>query len=249
MPPWQSWLPPRLGAEGEQPDILEMRFDLTVWSIVVFVLLFLVLRKFAWGPILDGLTKREQSIEGSLVEAKKVREELAQQQAEFQKQLAEANQQIPKLLEAARRDAEHLKEEMRSPGRGRHQHRTPSVSARDRGRQGPGFARDLGSGRQPGHRDLRSCHSQTLAPEDHRRLLDEALTEIQGETLKHQDRASEIGLEWVRRPEEKYDPRPEGAGPPGSARREFAGIWPGSTARRCSMPPSNRTHPNKSWRR
>ncbi len=189
---------PVLGADPEKPDILEMRFDLSVWSIVVFVLLFLVLRKFAWGPILDGLTKREQSIEGALDEAKKVREELAKQQADFQKQLAEANQQIPKLLEAARRDAEHLKEEMRTQAAAdinteRQRLRREIDVAKDQALQEIwGLAANLAT--VISARAIRKA----LTPEDHRRLVDEALTEIQGQTGKNQDRASEIGLEWVR---------------------------------------------------
>src|SRR5438552_3278421 len=70
-------------ADSKDPDILEPRFDLTIWSIIIFVLLFLVLRKFAWVPILDGLQKRERSIESSIEEAKRVREDMAKQQADF----------------------------------------------------------------------------------------------------------------------------------------------------------------------
>src|SRR5437660_5813793 len=36
--------------------------ETSLWTIVVFVILFLVLRRFAWGPIVAGLNKREQSI-------------------------------------------------------------------------------------------------------------------------------------------------------------------------------------------
>src|SRR5579862_4611351 len=73
-------------AQSKNPDILEPRFDLTIWSIVIFVVLYLVLRKFAWGPILEGLRKREHNIESAIEEAKKVRDEMAQQQAAFQRQ-------------------------------------------------------------------------------------------------------------------------------------------------------------------
>jgi len=190
---------PALAQGGENPDILAPRFDLTLWSIVVFLILFWVLRKYAWGPILAGLNKREHSIETAIEEAKKVRAEMATQQAEFLKQLADANQQIPKLLEDARRAAEHLKEEMRSQA-----------------------AADINTERQRLRRDIEVAKDQalqeiwnqaanlatvisaqaigrSLKPEDHRRLVDEALTEIQSQAAKDQGRASEIGLEWVRK--------------------------------------------------
>lgn len=40
---------------GGAPDPLEIRYDTAAWAVVVFVLLLLILRKTAWGPILEGL--------------------------------------------------------------------------------------------------------------------------------------------------------------------------------------------------
>jgi F-type H+-transporting ATPase subunit b len=191
---------PLLAAEPEhKPSIIEPRFDLTIWSIVIFAVLFFVLRKFAWGPILEGLQKREHNIEGAVEEAKKVREEMARQVADFQKQLAEANQQIPKLMEEARRSAEHLKEEMRAQ------------AAADINVERQRLRREIEVARDQALQDIwnqaanlatvisaRAIH-RALAPEDHRRLVDEALSEIQTETAKDPGRASEAGLEWVRK--------------------------------------------------
>ena len=89
---------------GDGP--VEFRADTALWALVVFVGLFLLLRTKAWGPILDGLKKREETIRSSLEEAKHTRDEMARIQAQFQKELADAHQQIPKLLEEARKDAE-----------------------------------------------------------------------------------------------------------------------------------------------
>ena len=78
------------------------------------MILFVVLKKYAWTPILEGLTKREKSIEDAIEEAKKARVEMAQHKADFERQLAEANQQIPRLMDEARRAADQLREEMRA---------------------------------------------------------------------------------------------------------------------------------------
>jgi hypothetical protein len=48
---------------------------------VVFILLYLILRKVAWGPMLEGLHKREESIFGALNEAEKARAEAAREGA------------------------------------------------------------------------------------------------------------------------------------------------------------------------
>jgi F-type H+-transporting ATPase subunit b len=186
-------------ASAAGDSVTEVRFDLTLWSIVVFVILFLVLRRFAWGPILEGLQKREKSIESAIEEANRAREEMAKQQAEFQKQLAEANQQIPRLMEEARRDAERLKEEMRT------QAAADINTERQRLRREIDAARDQALheiwNQAAGLATLISAQviRRSLSPEDHRRLVDDALAEVEALSAKDQGRASEIGLEWVRK--------------------------------------------------
>src|SRR5260370_644963 len=60
-------------AEGEgghgAANPLNPQFDLGIWTIVIFVVLLLVLRKIAWGPMLEGLQRREQNIRQELEDA------------------------------------------------------------------------------------------------------------------------------------------------------------------------------------
>jgi F-type H+-transporting ATPase subunit b len=185
-------------ALAQNPDTLQPRYDLTLWSIVIFVILFLVLRKYAWGPILEGLNKRERSIEDAIDEAKKVRADMSKQQADFESKLAEANQQIPKLMEEARRSAEQLKEEMRTQ------------AAADINDERQRLRREIEAARDQALQDIwnqaanlatvisAQAIRRSLAPEDHRRLVDTALGEIQSLASSGHGRASELGLEWVR---------------------------------------------------
>src|SRR5258708_745303 len=47
-------------AVDEKIDLFSLkRWDLGLWSIGIFIILFLLLAKYAWKPMLDGLTKRE----------------------------------------------------------------------------------------------------------------------------------------------------------------------------------------------
>lgn len=48
----------------------QFRSDLAIWTFVVFILLLAILWKFAWGPIVAGLEKREESIAHNIDEAK-----------------------------------------------------------------------------------------------------------------------------------------------------------------------------------
>src|SRR5262249_18190411 len=52
-----------------------VRIDLGIWTIVVFLILFFLLKKYAWGPMLTGLQKREENISTALEEAQKARDE------------------------------------------------------------------------------------------------------------------------------------------------------------------------------
>ena len=71
--------------------------DLTLWSIIVFLLILGVLWKFAWKPILAGLQTRENTIRESLEQAERTRREAMELQAKFDTQLKEASGKIAAL--------------------------------------------------------------------------------------------------------------------------------------------------------
>jgi F-type H+-transporting ATPase subunit b len=73
---------------------------------VVFILLLLILRKFAWGPICDALDHREQSIANNLAEAQRSHDEAKRLLAEHEARLAQTAGQVRALMDEARRDAE-----------------------------------------------------------------------------------------------------------------------------------------------
>jgi len=53
--------------------INEFSFGLFFWQLLIFVGLILILKKFAWKPILDTLNERENSIKESLESAQRLR--------------------------------------------------------------------------------------------------------------------------------------------------------------------------------
>ena len=79
-----------------------------LWTVIIFVLVLIVLGKFAWGPILDALQKREQFIHDSLAQAKKDREEAEASLKEYVQKLQQAKAEASALVEEGRRDAEVL---------------------------------------------------------------------------------------------------------------------------------------------
>ena len=75
---------------------------LIFWTLIAFLIFFLILRKFAWKPILSSLNQREKTIADSLDTAEKVKREMAQLKSENEALLAKAREERAQLLKEAR---------------------------------------------------------------------------------------------------------------------------------------------------
>ena len=82
--------------------ISEFSFGLFFWQLLIFIFLVLLLKKFAWKPILDTVNERESSIKNAMSEAEKARNEMASIQESNQKVLKEARSEREALLKEAR---------------------------------------------------------------------------------------------------------------------------------------------------
>ncbi len=85
---------------------------LMVWTVVTFVVLALVLSKFAWKPLLKSLKDREDTIRQALDSAEKARAESAQLLKRNEENLAKAEEEYRKILREGKMLAEKLKEEI-----------------------------------------------------------------------------------------------------------------------------------------
>jgi F-type H+-transporting ATPase subunit b len=84
-----------------------------VWTLAIFVIVVVVLGKFAWGPVLSLLQQREEFIHRSLSDAKRDRDEAETRLKEYAAKLQSAQREAVAILEEARRDSERLREELR----------------------------------------------------------------------------------------------------------------------------------------
>lgn len=82
--------------------INEFSVGLFFWQAVVFILLLLLLRKFAWKPILNAVNEREQGIKDALDSAEKAKLEMANLQADNEKLLQEARAEREAMMKEAR---------------------------------------------------------------------------------------------------------------------------------------------------
>ena len=82
------------------------------FTIVVFVLLAMILGKFAWKPILSALQKREEFIRDSLEQAKKDREQAQAKLEEYVEKVEAARGEASAIVDEGRRDAEVLRRKL-----------------------------------------------------------------------------------------------------------------------------------------
>ena len=75
---------------------------LIIWTTIIFTLLLIVLKKFAWKPILNSVDERNKSIEEALKAADKAKEEMASLNADNERILQEAKKERDLLLKEAR---------------------------------------------------------------------------------------------------------------------------------------------------
>lgn len=94
--------------------LLTPELGLFFWTVVVFTIVMMLLKKFAWKPITQALKEREASIEGALKAAEKAKEEMANLQASNEKLLNEAKEERMQILKEARTMKDSIVNEAKS---------------------------------------------------------------------------------------------------------------------------------------
>jgi len=79
-------------------------------QVISFVIVALVLRRFAYRPILAVLEERRRKIEEGQINAEKIKKELAEAEKRYQEILAKGNADAQKMIDEARESAAHLSE-------------------------------------------------------------------------------------------------------------------------------------------
>ena len=83
-------------------DLITPDVGLLFWTLVSFSILYLILRKFAWGPILGAVKEREESIKAALDAADNAKKEMENLKADNEKILNEAKTERETMLKEAR---------------------------------------------------------------------------------------------------------------------------------------------------
>ncbi len=103
-----------IGEPAVEPGVVpdSWRVDMSVYSLLVFLVLLGLLSKFVWGPIVQGLDAREQSIQNNINAAEQSRIKAEQMLADYKTKLDSVQDEVREIVAEARRDADHTKNEI-----------------------------------------------------------------------------------------------------------------------------------------
>ncbi len=114
---------PLLAQEGQGAgsSLVSLKNNLMFWTLLIFLVLFYLLTKFAFKPITAAVEAREKSLEEALAAAKHDRDEAATLLAEHRAQIEAAHGEAQKVIADARGIAEQLRTDMLEKARGEQQ--------------------------------------------------------------------------------------------------------------------------------
>ncbi len=98
-------------------SIMDLNPGLTLWTAITFLLLLVVLQRFAFGPIVKMLGERERTIKDAIEQAKQGRAEAERLLAEQKQSLAAAQREAAALAQKSRHDVELLRADLTASAR------------------------------------------------------------------------------------------------------------------------------------
>lgn len=83
-------------------QLLTPAFGLIIWTLLAFLIVFFILKKYAWKPILNSMNQREKGIADSLATAEKIKIEMSQMKSENEALLVKAREERAQMLKEAK---------------------------------------------------------------------------------------------------------------------------------------------------
>lgn len=94
--------------------MLTVSYGTIIWMSIAFIVVLILLKKYAWGPILKAIQERDDSIEDSLQMAADVKKEMLDLQSGNEKLLQDARNERDLLLKDARETKDDIIKEAKS---------------------------------------------------------------------------------------------------------------------------------------
>ena len=97
--------------------LLDPHVGLIIWTIITFLVVLIVLKKFAWPQLLAALDEREKRISDALAAAEQARQEAEEVLREHRQQLAAADEEARKVVAEAREAGANVRQTIVSQAR------------------------------------------------------------------------------------------------------------------------------------
>ena len=172
-------------AESGGNFLVQPGIGVMIWTLIAFVITLLILRKLAFPRISEALDKRRKAIVESIDAAERTRVEADQLLNEYRERLREAREQADDILSRARKASDRVADEAKSDASKKREElmeQTRRDIEQETRRAIDQIRREVA--------DLTVLATEkvtrkSLDDEDHRRLIDEALSEFDFEALAH----------------------------------------------------------------
>ena len=173
---------PMLAALADMPGRLAETFGLNLWmflsQVVSFTIVALLLRRFAYKPILAVLEERRRTIEEAQINSEKIKQQLADAEQRYQEILQKANAQAQKMIDEARESAGLVAERQQQQAVAEAEQiiaKAHEAAALEHERTMAELKRELG---RLGVNTTAKVTGKVLTPEDQRRLQEEATRQV-----------------------------------------------------------------------
>ncbi len=97
--------------------LMDLKPGLVLWTAITFLVLLVVLSRFAWGPIIRTLDERERTIREAIERAKKERAEAERLLAEQKESLGHARREAAELVKKNQQEMEALRADLAARAR------------------------------------------------------------------------------------------------------------------------------------
>jgi F-type H+-transporting ATPase subunit b len=166
------------GDGGSSNFLVSPNVGLMIWTLLAFLVALFILRKFAWPQIAAALDKRQRAIEESIETAERTKSEAQQLLEEYRERLREARAQADEIVARARKAGEQHERETLEQARARREELLEQTR------------RDIQAETRRAIQEIRGevadltilatekVTRRALTEEDQRRLVDEALKEL-----------------------------------------------------------------------
>jgi F-type H+-transporting ATPase subunit b len=173
---------------GDQPGLVDPVIGVMIWTLIVFAIVFIVLWKVVFPRITEALDKRQRMIEDSIDSAERTKREADDLLREYRERLSDARSQADEIVARARRTAEANENETIAEARAKREEMMEQTR------------RDIEAETRRAIQQIRAevadltvlatekVTRKSLDSADQKRLVEEALAELDFAALAHEER-------------------------------------------------------------